>query len=110
MQSRWTQEGLIVDFSHDEVSHIMAGEDTNAIIGGLAGGIATRKISKDTLVVPVYLVNGIDVNRIEGHGGNASYVAPLKTTVDNPFGVRIDASFGLPVRIQDQPVKVKMTP
>jgi hypothetical protein len=68
------------------------------------------KLSKDTKVMPVYVINGIDVNRIEGVRGDGSYVDPVKIDAANPFGLRIDASVGLPVKVQDQPVMVKVTP
>jgi len=65
-------------------------------------------LSEKTQVLPVFIVNGLNVSKVEGHGGNATYVAPLNTTIDNPFGVKIDAPFGLPVKIQDQPVRVQL--
>jgi hypothetical protein len=64
------------------------------------------RLTEQTKVVPVYVINGIDVQRIEGHGGNASYVAPLKVNIDSPLGVPVQiqpSPFTLPVKIQDQP-------
>jgi hypothetical protein len=70
------------------------------------------RLTEQTKVVPVYVINGIDVQRIEGHSGNASYVAPLKVNIDSPLGVPVQiqpSAFTLPVKIQDQPpVNVKV--
>jgi hypothetical protein len=70
------------------------------------------RLTEQTKAVPVYVINGIDAQRIEGHQGNASYIAPLKVNIDSPFGVPVQIqapAFELPVKIQDQPVKVKVT-
>jgi hypothetical protein len=61
-------------------------------------------LPSDTKVVPVYVINGIPTNRIEGHylkDSPVAAVAPLTTTIDAPFGLK--------VRIVDQPVTVQGT-